>query len=281
MKTLSSVLVALLASITMANGQERGNHTNPPPPASLRTIDTGFTIRGMYGFGRMIHKNVVGAYADNRIVEGHLGWRNTQWVSTADSTVIPGLRLSTFFYGSRAAVTDDDGIASESSRFGLRTAGGFGWVNEAGMILPYSSSAVVWTKLDMNSALLDSVDRGIFSDYIDARRFGSAIEAGVEIISAEGFSANIGIERNIVFPRHLVFKEFLSSIIQSGLADLAGNVIVKFSNSKIAGPISSFILSNAVRFAISELRRKEMNWPFTSPPPLVFDSFTIGAAYSF
>lgn len=281
MKTLLTSAMLLLMSMVAAIGQGTSRQEATPPPPELRPIDTGFTIRGMYGFGRMRHKDATGTFADIRILEGHLGWRNTQWVYTADSTIIPGLRLSTLFYGSRTAAPGDKGTPSDGSRFGFRTAGGYGWVNPAGMILLYSASSGVWTSIDIDMLLLDTNDRGIFSDYVDARRFGSAIEAGVEIISSGGFSANIGIERNLVFPRHLVFKEALASIIQSGLADLAGNMIVRFTNSKIAGPITAFILSNAVRFAISELRSKEMNWPFTSTAPIVFDSFTIGATYTF
>lgn len=272
---LTALLTLACASLLNAQGG------NPVPPTELHSIDTGLSIRAMYGFGRMAHKDAIGTYADNRVMEGGVGWRNTQWVYTADSTLIPGMRLTTLFYGLRTTAPDDSGISSESSRLGIRSAGGYGWVNQAGMILLYSTSAVVWTKLDMDLAVPDSIDRAIYSDFIGVRRFGSAIEAGVEIISAEGFSATVGIERNMVFPRHLVFKEFLASIIQSGLADLAGNVIVKFSNSKISGPISAFVLSNVVRFAISELRCKEMNWPFSSAPPLVFDSFTTGVTYTF
>jgi len=281
MKTSLWTLLLLGACVSTTTAQNRGRTEPAPLPSDLRSIDTGLSIRGMYGFGRMIHNDVVGAFADHRIIEGHLAFRNTQWVYTADSTIIPGLRLSSLFYGSRTTPSDGDGISSESSRFGARSAGGYGWANQAGMILPYSSSSIVWTKLDLDPLLLDSADRGIFADFDDATRFGTAIEAGVEVISSNGFSAGLGVERNMVFPRHLVFKEIVASIIQSGLAELAGSVIVKFSNSRIAGPLAAFIVSNGIRFAISELRRKEMNWPFTSSPPLVFDSFTIGVAYTF
>jgi hypothetical protein len=270
----------LLLSFGRTAGQQPDSISGEHIRLARQLIDTGLIIQAKYGFGRMRHIDFTGSYADNRLVEFHIGWRNRQSISALD---IPGLRQTSLFYGS--TTTSDQNangrLASESARFGMRTSSGYGWVSSTGMLLPYSSSSIVWTKLKGDATLLGGSDSSILRDFRDVQRFGNAIESGVELISENGLAVRVGVERTLVFPRHLAFKELVSSIIQGGLADAVGETSARAVGSRITSPLVSFILSSAIRFGISELRREEMNWPFDSAPPLVFDTFEVGLAYTF
>lgn len=243
-----------------------------------QVIDTGLIVRGTYGFGSMRHVDLVEGYADNRLLELHIGFRGMQ---SLDGYDIPGARQGSLFFGSATTLKAAEGHSSERTRFGARTAGGYGWVGTAGMFLPYTASSIVWSKLTIDDSVLAPLDRGILQDYNSTFRYGGAIEAGLELISENGIAINVGVERTLVFPRHLVFQEFLSSLIQGGVAEVVGMTSAKMVASRTASPIVSFVLSTAIRFGISELRRKDMNWPFTSAPPLVFDTFQMGLGYTF
>jgi hypothetical protein len=278
MRHIQFIAVLLTVAATTTQGQVIDSIPSEQIRLAHESIDTGLVIQMSYGFGRMRHNDLVGNYADNRLVEFHLGWRNWQSIPSLD---IPGLRQSMLFYGATTPSDESGKVSSETSRFGLRTSSGYGWANATGMLLPYNSSAMVWTKLDIDAALLDSVDRGLLQDFDDARRFGHSIETGVELIAGNGLSVRFGVERALVFPRHLFFKEMLSSIIQGVLADGVGMTSAFAVGSRSMSPLVSFVLSSAIRFGISELRRDEMNWPFDSAPPLVFDTFEIGIAYAF
>ena len=54
-----------------------------------------------------------------------------------------------------------------------------------------------------------------------------------------------------------------------------------FESSPQAGPIVNFLLKNALAYGIYELRQSDMNWPFTTTPPLSFDTFRLGATFTF
>ncbi len=243
-----------------------------------QVIDTGIIIRGTYGFGSMQHVDLVESYANNRLLEIHAGVRGKQFLDGFD---IPGLRQLSLFFGSATTLKGETGHSTERTRFGLRTVGGYGWVGSAGMFLPYTGSSIVWSSLRIDEATLGSSDKEIVHEYNDNYRYGGSSEAGLELVSENGIAINIGIERNLVFPRHLVFQEFISSLLQGGIAEIVGMTSAKMLASKSSSPIVAFVLSSAVRFGISELRRKDMNWPFTSAPPLVFDTFQMGVGYTF
>jgi len=280
MKTIYSITLAVVI-VSTAYAQPAQLAPLPEPPPPVQCIDTGLSIRATYGFGRLLHKDLIEDYAADNLWEVHLAFRNTQSVTTRDGVTIPGMRLSSFFFSSRSSLADGGGFASSAARFGLRTASGYGWMSEAGMVVPYSSGSMIWTNVDVGTTNVDSRDRSILADYNDARRFGTAIEMGLEVISENGLALGAGIERHLVYPRHLVFTWMLSSGIQSILSETAGTALTRMSGSPVAGPIVAFLISNGIRFGISELQRDEMYWPFTSAPPLVYDAFELSVAYTF
>jgi len=52
-------------------------------------------------------------------------------------------------------------------------------------------------------------------------------------------------------------------------------------SSPYAAPIVDFFLKNAVSFAMYELRKEKMNWPFKSVAPLTFDTWKLGVTFRF
>jgi hypothetical protein len=268
----------LVAALAAASSQPSDATGGEQLPIVRQAIDTGLVVAGKYGFGQMLHVDLVESYAANRLVEVLAGWRNWQRLDELD---IPGLRQTSLFYGFTESVDEPGKLPSTSSRFGFRTASGYGWGNSSGMLLPYTSSSMVWTQLRIDQGSLETFDRSVLRHFDDAYRFGHATEIGLELIAENGVAVSAGFDRTLVFRRHIFFKELLSTIIQDGVADAVAITSARMIRSRIASPIVSFILSSAVRFGVSQLRRQQMNWPFESDPPLLFDTFELGLAYTF
>ena len=52
-------------------------------------------------------------------------------------------------------------------------------------------------------------------------------------------------------------------------------------SSPYAVPVVNFFLKNGLSYAVYELRKDKMNWPFDSAPPLCIDSFKFGLTFVF
>ncbi len=52
-------------------------------------------------------------------------------------------------------------------------------------------------------------------------------------------------------------------------------------SSPYSVPVVNFFLKNGLSYAIYELRKDRMNWPFDSAPPLRNDSFKFGLTFVF
>ena len=138
---LMVVLMGTTAAAT--NAQVTDSVSREYIDLARQSVDTGLVIQFKYGFGRMQHIDLIESYATNRLVEFHVGIRNWQSIDTLD---IPGLRQTSIFYGTAQNPGNITTLPSKRSRFGLRTATGYGWANSSGMLLPYNSTSLVWTK---------------------------------------------------------------------------------------------------------------------------------------
>ena len=86
----------------------------------------------------------------------------------------------------------------------------------------------------------------------------------------------------LVFPQHLVFKWMTSSfteLLLQRIIDYFGiDYIKQFPK---CFPLINFFAKNTVSVLFYELRRKQMNWFFSTREPVNYDNFKIGLSYIF
>ena len=151
-------------------------------------------------------------------------------------------------------------------------------------ILPYTSGAMSWTRLDMNSlpdsSNLTDMNRLLLFD--KSFRFGHTWEGGLSVNISRNFALNAGYERSNTYQRYLFWKNTGSVLIEEiGVGLIDGFVRKILHREPVAGSIVNFVLKNAYYFGIYQLRSKEMNWPFGGEAALNFDSFKFGVTVTF
>ena len=175
-------------------------------------------------------------------------------------------------------------LTPELWRFGFGLAYGYSYKIGKMFITPYSANSFVWSNItfENNSVAVSKEDSASLNLYNKAFRFGTVTQAGIEISIVPAFSINGGYERSVIFPRYLFWKQAGSMLIEFcgyGLTDRFVKSILR--SSPYAAPIIDFLLKNAVSFALYELRKEKMNWPFKSASPLTFDTWKIGLTFRF
>ncbi|MCH6574958.1 MAG: hypothetical protein IH795_07110, partial [Bacteroidetes bacterium] len=167
-------------------------------------------------------------------------------------------------------------------RFGFAGSNGYGYKLCKSAIILYSSYSYDWTQVDFTDTADNELDQITMDRFEDGIRFGTSNDGGLKIVATSLISLDVNYQRSIVFERHLFWKWAGSAVIEAvanGLLDVFIKEI--FQSSPQAGPIVNFLLKNALAYGIYELRQGEMNWPFSSTPPLSFDSFRFGVAFTF
>ncbi len=176
-------------------------------------------------------------------------------------------------------------LKSSSWRFGFGRKEGYP-INLGGQfsILPYTSSTMTWTRLDMKS-LPDSsnlTDMNRLLLYDKAFRFGSSWDGGLNINFTKNFAINAGYERANTYQRYLFWKQTGSMIVEEVGVGLIDEFVKSILHREpVAGSIVNFLLKNAYYFGVYQLRSKEMNWPFGGEAALNFDSFKFGFTVTF
>lgn len=168
-------------------------------------------------------------------------------------------------------------------RFGFGDKSGYGVKLGSVSILPYNSGSFAWTEFEyeVNNNLTDA-DYSKLEDFKGTFRFGSTWEGGINFQIFNGFSIEPKYEISDVFPRHLFGKQLMSSMLEAtGLFLIDGFTTRILKNSPVAGTFVNFVLKNAYEFGFYQLRRSQMNWPFTSTAPLRYNTFKLGMTFIF
>lgn len=176
--------------------------------------------------------------------------------------------------------SENSGINNDLWKFGFGDREGFGVKLGAMSIMPYTSNSFSWSKFSYGNP--DPMNPSVLDDFNDVFRFGSTTEAGINFQITKGFSLQPKYETADIFPRHLFGKQALSSLIEHGglfLLDRFTKAIMK--SSPVAGTFVKFILKNAYEYGFYQLRKNQMNWPFTSVAPLRYSSFKMGVTFTF
>ncbi len=182
------------------------------------------------------------------------------------------------------AKSNNSGLQNEMWRFGFGNKEGYGVKLGSVSILPYNSNSFAWSRFDYskNNSVNADIDYSPLDNLYKTFRFGSTTEAGIDLQLAPGFSLQPKYEISDIYPRHLAGKQLMSSVIElSGLFLIDGFTKRILRNKPVAGAFVNFILKNAYEYGFYQLRKNEMNWPFTSTAPLRYSTFKLGMAFTF
>ena len=168
-------------------------------------------------------------------------------------------------------------------RFGFGNKSGYGVKLGSVSILPYNSGSFSWSEFNYHkNEFADESEYTGLDDFAGTFRFGTTTEAGINFQLFNGFSIEPKYELSDIYPRHLFMENMTSLLIQavgSELISQFSNAIMK--NSPVAGTFVNFVLKNAYEFGYYQLRKDNMNWPFTSAAPLRYNTFKLGMSFIF
>lgn len=178
--------------------------------------------------------------------------------------------------------SDNPGLENNMWSFGLGDKKGYGVKTGKFSILPYSSNSIDWTQLTYDQTFATPDEIQALADFDGSFRFGTATEAGINFQITPGFSIQPKYEISDVYPRSLFGKQLMSSVIEySGLFLIDGFTKQIMKNTPVAGSFVNFILRNAYEYGFYQLRKNQMNWPFTSVAPLRYNTFKLGMTFTF
>ena len=265
-------------------GNDKHHHKHS---MNFRRIFDKPTIQIGYG----LTKENLDGFSDNfentSIAEIKLGYSG-QWESWFGKKV---LRYNYPYFTVGVISSDLDGrnktngyLQSTLWRFGFGREEGYTIKAGSVGILPYTSSQMMWSRLDMkqlpdSSNLTDSNHISLFNKSF---RFGSSFDGGISFQFSKLISFQVEYERANIYQRHLFFINMASGIIEA-----AGNEIINtfvgsiLRKEPLAGSIVNFILKGIYEFGISELRSKQMNWPFGGEACLNYHIVKAGFGFTF
>lgn len=167
---------------------------------------------------------------------------------------------------------------ADQEGWGYRFA--FGAV-EPGVVF-FHTQGLHWDYIDSEDDISLPADRRRMSLYDESVRFGTTMAAGVRLKPVQFLGIDVAYERAITFQRTLVLKWLVSEAVEgvghSILDTFIGEVM---DSSPGAAPIVGFVLKNGFSYAMYELRRTNMNFPFEGAAPLLNETVKMGLTFMF
>lgn len=250
------------------------------------------TLELSYGMTKNKIKSMGNNFFDNGSASIKLGYSTS---SVANDYVLR-FRQGYLFAGNysqdlRKKQTGGNKADVQAWRFGVGAQEAYGYTFGNFSVIPYSSGSLVWTriKIDANNPALLSAP-AVFtpnelkqlSMFDESFRFGTAAEGGIKIQFVPLISLNASYERQIVFPRYMVWKHLGSMVIEfAGQAGIDAFIREVMDSSPAAAPVLNFLLKNGFSYALYQLRQEKMNWPFDTAEPFSFDTFNVGMTFTF
>jgi len=174
-------------------------------------------------------------------------------------------------------------INTDAWQFGIANQSGYGYkLAEKTDLSLYHAGAWVWTKIDFMDTSSISQDQKRMDNFGESFRFGNYNEAGIDFQVYEPISLTLAYQQTVIFPRHMFWKWFGSGIVEgigTGCISWFSGKVLK--SSPKWGPIVYFVLKNAYAYGFNALRKKNMNWPFDTDAPLMYDNYKIGLSFAF
>lgn len=242
------------------------------------------TISLYYGLSDNSLEDLGQSLASTNLVELRLGGTSKEPVE-ADENILK----YDYGYFSLARISDDLGDKSDPWeldtdlwRIHFGWEDGYGYRFSGGDIVTYSSFAFGWSKLKIESEVLDASDRDRLGFFDDEFRFGTKMEGGIKLHVIPYVTADAGYERANIYPRFLFWKALVSLGLEGAGQWLLDEFIDEIMDSSPAAvPVVSFFLKNGLSYGVYELRKEDMNYPFDTAPPYLTDTFKIGASFVF
>lgn len=287
-KILILAFVILLNTLSFAQNERKPKH-------DYYFFDDDYFRNGKpaivltYGYSNTSLKNSGITIQNSGLIEFELGYdyiaqnkKGIKIVKYKDNFLF-GSYISTNLNPSKDKANDE----VNSWRFGCGSSSGYGYtIGKKSSIILYNKNSLAWTRFE--KGLMDDTITGIsdnstrINDFDKTFRFGTGTEAGIMIPLGGMVSLHAKFDRTIVFPRHLVWKNLGSMIIEGiGQTAIDGFIKAILKTSPEAVPVVNFILKNGLSYGLYELKREKMNWPFQSAEPMLFDSFKAGITFVF
>jgi len=254
-----------------------------------------------YGFGTPKHKKFNGDFGKTGLAEIRLGYGDKKtyyedYVVETDESYFFGSNLSTDLSNNDLSTGE---IETKLWRFGIGYRDGFGYQTEGFAVIPYYNWALTWSRLETDAFKYEVFPAGVdyypgssFNDYVNNReiinryrdsfRFGTFSEGGIRFEFADFVSLDASYEASVIYPRHLVWKQAGSFLIEHiGIILIDDFVDGIFDSTPAAAPVVSFLLKNGFSYGFYQLKRDDMNWPFKTETPLTYETFKVGMTFTF
>ncbi|MBI5325892.1 MAG: hypothetical protein HZB41_11585 [Ignavibacteriae bacterium] len=182
-------------------------------------------------------------------------------------------------------VKNGNNLQSNVWRIGLGLSRGYGYnISEGSYFVLFNTGNTFWSKINFkdknNQSALTNNELKIYDD--GKLRFCQSFESGFKYQPFYPISVGASYERIIVYPRFMTWywlgNQALTSLGQSSI-EYFTHKIAKASPG--AGPIVHFILITAYNWGSYELRKKNMDWPFNTATPLMYDNWKFGLTFAF
>jgi len=179
--------------------------------------------------------------------------------------------------------SDVNKINSSMWRFGFGSKSAYGIKLGSVSIIPYNSNSFVWSEFKYDTLNVNSsVDYSALNEFSNSFRYGSVSEAGINFQITPGFSIQPKFEISDIYPRHLFWKQSVSTMIEfSGLFLIESFSKRIMKSSPVAGTFVNFILTNAYEYGFYQLRKENVRWPYSGGVPLYVSTFKLGMTFTF
>lgn len=236
-------------------------------------------IEVTYGYNSLLYSNkgLISSFSPGTITEIKLG----------SSTIKPEGNYSilslddNFFFSSLITSYQNKDTKVNYSLWrlgaGLRRGYGFSSGNSI-QIIPYYHFGFSWSRGNFKEPVIKTFvgkPKRYMDRFNNTIRFGTTNSAGLQIGVSQLLSFGIEYETDIIFPKHLAFKQFGSFFIelfsQTGIDYLTKGVLLKAIPQGV--PIFYFLLKNGLSYLFYSLKKEKMNWPFNTEAPLRIEAF--------
>ncbi len=242
------------------------------------------TIGVNYGFGKNSHKGFLSDFAKPNYLEVKFGYTTERNIKQSENVMRYKQRYLTLSDASNklGKKAEAGEVELDVFKLGLGWADGYGYNWGKTGIIFYNANGFAWSRLKTEQAPTNLNDLELLNYYEDNFRIGTGMEGGIKFQIVPEFVLTASYERGAVYPRLLFWKAAGSSIIENiGREWVEDFVHEILDSSPLATPIVDFILMNGYSYFIYEFRKENMNFPFNTASPFMFETYKVGLSFIF
>jgi hypothetical protein len=266
------------ASVTAPSG---GSHAKSKfrveTESHTATLGAGFPSMKLDGFD--------GRFAPVNLLEARFG-RQQAWGLSRSRDVLR-YKSSYFTVGAISTELAEEADPGETEtthwRGGLGERKGYGYrIGDNAFIAPYHGTTGLIAHLDVEDPPADPGDAHALETFDGSTNVATAFEGGFALGLSRSMTLDVGYEQMVAYPNWVVFPAVGAGVVHGIALHMADRIARHVArDSPRAAPIVSFILRNAISFAIYNQRRREVNWPFGGDPGVLTEGAKVSFTYSF